>query len=48
MIFHTRTPLTRDIVKMAMTSVVADSTRMRQEILPELSYPTFKKGLSII
>jgi nucleoside-diphosphate-sugar epimerase len=48
MIFHARTPLTRDIVKMAMTSVVADSTRMKQEILPELSYPTFKKGVSII
>jgi nucleoside-diphosphate-sugar epimerase len=46
--FHTRTPLTRDMVEMAMTSVVADTSRMKKEILSELSYPTLKEGLAII
>jgi len=47
-VFHTRTPLNRDIVEMAMTSVVADTSRMKKEILSKLLYPTFKEGVTII
>jgi nucleoside-diphosphate-sugar epimerase len=47
-IFRTRTPLTRDVVRMAMTSVVADITRMKKEIIPKLLYPSFKEGVAII
>jgi nucleoside-diphosphate-sugar epimerase len=46
--FHTSSPLTRDVVKMGMTSVVADTTRMKQEIVTELMYPTLTEGLSIL
>ena len=47
-IFRTRTPLRRDIVRMAMTSVVADTSRMKKDIVSQLSYPTLKEGLAII
>ena len=47
-IFHTNTPLTRDIVTMGMTSVVADTSRMKNEISATLLFPTLKQGLSII
>ena len=47
-IFHTRTPLTRDIVTMGMTSVVADTSRMKNEISATLLFPTLKQGLAII
>jgi len=46
-IFHTGTPLTRDIVRMAMTSVIADTSRMKREIVPTLLYPTLFHGLRI-
>ena len=45
---HTSTPLTRDIVDMAMTSVVADTARMKQELMPQLAYPTVDQGLTIV
>jgi nucleoside-diphosphate-sugar epimerase len=47
-VFRTSTPLTRDIVAMGMTSVVADTTRMKKEIVSELMFPTLKEGLTII
>jgi nucleoside-diphosphate-sugar epimerase len=46
-IFRTGTPLTRDIVAMGMTSVVADTTRMKNEIVSELMFPTLREGLTI-
>jgi hypothetical protein len=45
---RTGTPLTRDIVDMAMTSVVADTARMKQELIPQLAYPTLDRGLTIV
>ncbi len=45
---RTGTPLTRDIVDMAMTSVVADTARMKQELMPQLAYPTLDRGLTIV
>jgi len=47
-IFHTNTPLTRDIVTMGMTSVVADTSRMKKKISATLLFPTLKQGLAII
>jgi hypothetical protein len=46
-IFRTGTFLTRDIVAMGMTSVVADTTRMKNEIVSELMFPTLREGLTI-
>jgi nucleoside-diphosphate-sugar epimerase len=42
------TPLTCDMIKMAMTSVVADTSRMKREILPALAYPTLTEGLKAL
>ena len=47
-IFHTATPLTWDIVRMGMTSVVADTSRLRREIISILIYPTLQEGLPIL
>lgn len=47
-VFRTVTPLNRDIVRMGMTSVVADTSRMKQEIVAELLYPTLDKGMALI
>lgn len=47
-ILRSRTPLTRDMIRMAMTSVVADTSRMKQEIQRKLLYPTFWQGLAIV
>lgn len=47
-ILKTASPLTRDIIKMGMTSVVADTSRMKRELLPTLAYPTFSEGRSLL
>ena len=44
-IFGTRSPLTRDFIKIGMVSYYGDTSRMRKELLPILKYPTFKDGL---
>ena len=46
-LFRTGTPLTRDMVHMAMTSVVADTSRMKREIVSTLLHPTLAEGLRI-
>ena len=46
--FRTNTPLNRDIVAMGMTSVVADTSRMKNQISATLLFPTFKQGLTIL
>lgn len=47
-IFHSRTPLTKDMLCMAMTSVVADTSRMKRELIAELAYPTLMEGLKLV
>ena len=47
-VFRTATPLNRDIVQMGMTSVVADTRRMKQEIVAELLYSTLDKGMALV
>ena len=45
-LFHVGTQLTRDMIQMGMTSVVADTTRMKREIAPGLIYPSLTEGLA--
>jgi nucleoside-diphosphate-sugar epimerase len=45
MIFGTRSPLTRDFIKIGMVSYYGDTTRMRKELLRELTYKTYKEGI---
>ncbi|MEX2236810.1 MAG: NAD-dependent epimerase/dehydratase family protein [Dehalococcoidia bacterium] len=47
-IFRTSSPLTRDFIRIGMASNVADTTRMRQELLPELAYPTLNEGIGLL
>jgi nucleoside-diphosphate-sugar epimerase len=44
-ILGTPAPLTRDMLSMGMTSVVADTSRMKRELLDALAFPTFDEGL---
>jgi len=44
-LFNTRSPLTKDFVKIGQVSYYGDTTRMRNELLPELKYKTFENGL---
>ncbi len=43
--FGTAAPLNRDILRMGMTSAVADTSRCRAELLPKLTCPTLVEGL---
>ena len=43
-IFRTATPLNSDIVQMGLTSVVADTSRMKKEIVAKLHSPTLREG----
>ena len=46
-IFGTRSPLTKDFVKIGQVSYYGDTTRFRKELLPKLTYNTFENGLEI-
>ncbi len=46
--FGTRSPLTRDFVKIGMASYYGDTNRMRNELLPNLTYTTFKDGIETL
>lgn len=47
-VFKTRAPLTRDFIRIGMASYVSDTSRMKQELLPSLSFPTLKDGLVLL
>jgi len=44
-VLGTGTPINGDILRMGMTSAVADTTRCRAELLPRLQCPTLAEGL---
>ncbi len=46
-IFGTRSPLTRDFIRIGMASYYGDTSRMRQDLLPELRYETFRDGIGL-
>jgi len=48
LILRTPAPLNRDIVRAGMTSCVADTSRMKREVLPTLAYPTIEQGISLL
>jgi nucleoside-diphosphate-sugar epimerase len=47
-VFGTKSPLTRDFIKIGMVSSVADTSRMKRELLPHLGYPTLKEGVTLL
>lgn len=47
-LFRVPTLLNRDIVSAGMTSCVADTSRMKRELLPVLAYPTVEQGLKLL
>ena len=40
-----RSPLTRDMIERGMTSVIADTSRMKKEIVAHLRYPASERAL---
>jgi hypothetical protein len=48
LVFRTPAPLNRDILRAGMTSSVADTARMKKELLPRLAYPTLEQGLKLL
>jgi len=47
-VLRTPAPLTRDFMRIGMASYVADNSRMKQELLPGLRYPTLEHGLALL
>jgi len=47
-IFKTRSLLTRDFIKIGYVSYYGDTKRMKEDLLPELKYKTFKEGLETL
>jgi nucleoside-diphosphate-sugar epimerase len=43
-IFNTRAPLTKDFIDIGRVSYYGDTTRMRNELLPTLEYPSITEG----
>ncbi len=48
LLFRTKSPLTRDFIRIGMASSVADTTRMKADLLPKLSYPALRDGLILL
>lgn len=47
-VLRTPAPLTRDFIRIGRASYVADTSRMKMELLPELSYPDLASGLTLL
>jgi nucleoside-diphosphate-sugar epimerase len=48
MLARTRSPLTRDFIRIGRVSHWGDTRRAREELIPELEYPTLAAGLSTL
>ena len=46
-LFGTQSPLTVDFVKIGMVSYYGDTRRMRNELLPELKFKTYRDGIEL-
>ena len=44
-LFNTKSPLTKDFIRIGQVSYYGDTERMRCELLPELKYRTFEEGM---
>lgn len=47
-IFKTDSPITKDFIRIGMVNYTGDTTRMREELLPKLKYPTIDEGIEIM
>ena len=47
-VFRTRSPLTRDFVRLGRVSHWGDTRRAREELIPDLKYPTLEAGRSTL
>ena len=47
-LFRTTSPITRDFIRIGMTSYSADTSRMKRELLASLSYPTLEAGIHLL
>jgi len=48
LIFGTRSPLTREFIRMGMTSYYGDTRRMHEELISGLTYPTLDEGIDTL
>ncbi len=48
LVVNTRSPLTRDFIKIGRVSHVGDTRRAREELIPVLQYPTLSSGASTL
>ena len=47
-VFGTKSPLTRDFVRLGRVSHWGDTRRAREDLIPQLEYPTFDEGRSTL
>jgi len=47
-LFGTVSPLTRDFIHIGRVSFVCDVSRMKRELLMDLTYPTLERGLELL
>ena len=47
-VFRTPSPLTRDFIRIGMASFCSDTSRMKNELLPELMYHSIREGLELL
>lgn len=47
-IFKTRSPLTQDFIEIGRVSYTGETKRFREDLLPQLIYPTFETGKSTL
>ena len=47
-VFRTKSPLTRDFVRLGHVSHWGDTRRAREDLIPDLTYPTFEQGRSTL
>ena len=47
-VYGTKSPLTRDFIRIGMVSSVADTSHMKRDLLPRLAYPSLNEGLALL
>lgn len=47
-IFRTRSPLTRDFIRIGMVSYTGETKRMKEDLIEKLKYPTLDEGIKIL
>jgi len=48
LVFRTQSPFTKDFITIGRVPHFGDTSRMRRELLPELTYPTLESGLQTL